>query len=196
MPKPPSAGPAPSIIESLGLKDRGLGVVLSPKNQVTVRILPLAESYLTHERATVEANTSSEQIGSLADFDKYLNPNVKFEWRVPDIHIDFDTRQLLGVVPGQPVWVRREPVRLFWYEKVPLSIAPIILVILAVFATLFSRPLLRTATFIICFFQKSSDSRLALPRWLFLYWPCWAGSRFAPQSGVLVSQAQSSTLDK
>lgn len=123
-----------SIIESLGLKDRGLGVVLSPKKQETVRILPLAESYLSHERSKVEAGTSCEEIGCFADFDKYLDRNVKFEWRLPDIHLDFDTRELLGVVPGQPVWVRREPWRLF-IEKISLSIAPIILVVLAVLGT-------------------------------------------------------------
>jgi hypothetical protein len=117
---------SPSVIQGLGLKDRGVAVVLSPQSQVTARMLPLADSYLRHERKEVKADSPSDRIGSLMDYDNYLGNNVDFGWRVPDIHIDLDTRRMLDVVPGQPVSVRREPVALL-LEKVPLIIAPIIL---------------------------------------------------------------------
>ena len=37
------------------------------------------------------------------DYDQHLGNDVKFGWRAPDIHIDLDTRRMLGVVPGLDV---------------------------------------------------------------------------------------------
>ena len=124
---------SPAVIQSLGLKDRGVVVVLSPKRQIEVRILPLPD-FKGEKRQEVTPNMTREELESWMEYDGYLGGprGMKLGWRLPEIHLDLETRRMLGVVPGQSVWVRREPWSLL-VEKAPILLSPIIL---ALFATI------------------------------------------------------------
>jgi hypothetical protein len=96
-----------ATIQNLGLKEQGVVVIRSAHDEeLKLRVLPLPEKNLP-PLGFVQQDTPDDEIGPLTDFDRYLGLDVESGRRVPNLHLDRESRHTLGVAAGQPVWVRR-----------------------------------------------------------------------------------------
>jgi hypothetical protein len=93
-------------LASLGIEDRGVVVVESVHGQVTRRLLAADDDL----RSAAES-----------DFEKQLG--IDDDLKMPSIYMDHATRDQLGVIPGQTVWVRRQLGSIFRREVLKIASA-------------------------------------------------------------------------
>src|SRR5690606_37165481 len=102
------------ILQNLGLPNGGLIVTEAaetgvPKKKTVRRLLPVhdrqIEAALKKPRRLTET-TAEEDIQAAADFDAYLG--VRKDRAAPPSYMYLQTRDELGVKPGQCIWIRRQ----------------------------------------------------------------------------------------